>query len=305
MYNSNGDTMRKLISLLFICLIGYLGYTYRTEITEYILKKLVNDSMIVTYEDNLYAKSNTEEYQSTDNFYPQKKEDIINIFFTALNGGWENVTFFCTKSYENCLDDVSLLVNNSTDFTKVNNYVHPYNSYKRLILNYNTFGKITITIEKLYSKEEISLIDNKVDEIMRDIITNDMDMKSKIKTVHDYIINHTTYDEKSAEKVKNHEKVIDFISHKANGALIDGKAICGGYSDAMAIFLDKLKIKNYKLFSDMHVWNYVFFDDDWYHLDLTWDDPVTDTGENILLHSFFLITDEELKKLDAKEHNYY
>ena len=297
--------MRKLFSLILIFLILYLGLNYRIEITEYILKNFVNEKFIVSYENNIYAKGNTEKYQATDNFYPQNKEDILDLFFTALNGGWDNITFFCTKNYENCIDDVESLADNSTELSKINNYVHPYNSYKRLILDYNTLGKITITIEKLYSDKDIEVINNKMDEIIASNITNNMTTKEKIKALHDYIINNTRYDEESAEKVKNNIKLTDVSTYKANGPLLNGKAICGGYSDTMAVFLSKLNIQNYKLFSDVHVWNYVLLDNKWYHLDLTWDDPVTDTKKDVLLHTFFLITEKELKELDTNEHDYY
>lgn len=283
----------------------YFGINYRIEITEFILKEFVNEKFIVSYENNIYAKGNTEEYQVTDNFYPKNKDDILNIFFTALNGGWENITFFCTNEYKECFDDVKDLANNSNELSKINNYVHPYNSYRRIVLDYNMLGKISISIEKLYNNYDIKLINEKVDSIIDSYLTSNMSTKDKIKVIHDYIINNTKYDEVSAEKVKKNMKLDSMDTYKANGPLINGKAICGGYSDAMAIFLSKLGLENYKLFSDIHVWNYVLINNNWYHLDLTWDDPVTNIGKDILLHTFFLISDKELKDLNTNEHNYY
>ena len=69
-----------------------------------------------------------------------------------------------------------------------------------------------------------------------------MDTKEKIKAIHDYIINTTVYDKKSADKILKGETVLNNV-HKANGPLFDGMAICGGYSDAMALFLEKLNIE--------------------------------------------------------------
>ena len=34
-------------------------------------------------------------------------------------------------------------------------------------------------------------------------------------------------------------------------------------------------IKNYKIASSNHVWNYVYIENNWYHLDLTWDEKNT------------------------------
>ncbi|MEG0826172.1 MAG: hypothetical protein RR404_01745 [Bacilli bacterium] len=295
--------MKKLLSILFLCSIAYLAFTYQTNITEYILKNFINDKLIVVYDNNAYTKSVISDYKTVTNFYPNNKDDIINIFYTALNGGWDNVIFFCTSKYENCLNDVIYLSNQSNEFNKVNNYVHPYNSYQRLLLNYNNLGKVQINIEKLYSNDEIKQLNSTVDEIIKNNINEVMSQRDKIKVIHDYIINNTSYDKVSAEKVENNSTV-DFKSHKANGSLIDNKAICGGYSDAMALFLNKFNIENYKISSEKHIWNYVKLDNTWLHLDLTWDDPVVSPPKDVLLYNFFLIDDEKLKELDTNQHDY-
>ena len=72
----------------------------------------------------------------------------------------------------------------------------------------------------------------------------------------------------------------------------------------MQLFLEKLGVKNYKVSSDEHVWNAVFINNRWLHLDLTWDDPVTSTGENILDHKFFLIDTLTLLNLEKTEHQF-
>ena len=72
----------------------------------------------------------------------------------------------------------------------------------------------------------------------------------------------------------------------------------------MAIFLNYYNIPNYKVVSENHVWNAVYINNAWYHLDLTWDDPILSNGENVLEHSYFLITTEKLKSLDTTQHNF-
>ena len=61
-------------------------------------------------------------------------------------------------------------------------------------------------------------------------------------------------------------------------------------------------IKSYKISSDQHVWNAVYLDGKWVHLDLTWDDPVVSSGENLLEHNFFLIDTSTLLALEQTEH---
>ena len=72
----------------------------------------------------------------------------------------------------------------------------------------------------------------------------------------------------------------------------------------MQLFLEKLGIKNYKVSSAEHVWNAVLVNNQWLHLDLTWDDPVTSTKENILDHKFFLIPTTTLLTLEQTEHQF-
>ncbi|MBR6253443.1 MAG: hypothetical protein IKR04_06385, partial [Clostridia bacterium] len=72
----------------------------------------------------------------------------------------------------------------------------------------------------------------------------------------------------------------------------------------MAIFLDYFDIPNYKVSSENHVWNAVMLDGKWYHLDLTWDDPIISTGEQIVDDTYFLITTEELKKQTDNQHHF-
>ena len=70
----------------------------------------------------------------------------------------------------------------------------------------------------------------------------------------------------------------------------------------MAIFLNKYNIPNFKVVSENHIWNAVYLDGKWYHLDLTWDDPVLTDGSDTLEYTFFLITTPELEELETNQH---
>ena len=98
--------------------------------------------------------------------------------------------------------------------------------------------------------------------------------------------------------------MIKYSSNTAYGVLFEGYGICSGYADAMALFLNYYHIPNYKVVSENHVWNAVYLDGNWYHLDLTWDDPVTENNTNIRLDNFLLITTEQLEQLNTGYHVY-
>jgi len=68
----------------------------------------------------------------------------------------------------------------------------------------------------------------------------------------------------------------------------------------MAIFLDKLNIANYKISSEDHVWNLVYINDKWLHLDLTWND----TDDSYYQTLYFLIDNSELFKYDKDNYHF-
>ncbi len=86
---------------------------------------------------------------------------------------------------------------------------------------------------------------------------------------------------------------------------MQGYSLCGGYTDAMELFLEDLNIESYRISNDKHVWNAVFLDNTWYHLDLTWDDPITSNNQDILEYTYFLVGNDDLEQADNNnQHNF-
>ncbi len=262
--------------------------------------------------DKKYANMNENEYYIEDNFayvdnYQdtgiKNKKELIDYIYYVLNSGIEKSERYVDKIYVNYLDDINTLTKDNGKIFKeevsiLNNFVHPYNSSNNIKIFYGgeyTFG---ITIKKAYTDNEIKEINKIVDKVINEKTNNSMPIREKIKVIHDYIIDNTEYD-----KLKN-DNINDttYKSQTAYGALIEGFATCNGYSDAMAIFLNKLNVINYKISNDEHIWNLVYLDGKWYHLDLTWDDPISDT--NVNRDTYFLITTSKLEELNDGTHEF-
>ena len=291
--------MRDLLKLLPLVILFILVFIYREPITEYIVEKIIFSKEIYIEEPNQYALDYDFEYiKTTDDFIADNRQEILNIIYTSLNNGYDNFYFYC--HYEECQEDVSDITEPENLIT-ISNYIHPYNAYRRVYVSTNSFDKVEIRIEKSYTNDNINSINQKLDQIIKEIITDDMSDKEKITVFHNYIIDNTVYDSNYLETNLND---IDNPSHKALGPLFFGKALCGGYADVMAIFLDRLNIPNYRISSSDHIWNFVYLDNNWYHLDSTWDDPVTDSGVNMRLDTFLLITTEQLENLNTNYHIY-
>ncbi|NLM63098.1 MAG: hypothetical protein GX190_02115 [Mollicutes bacterium] len=289
--------MKKFIQVVVLLLILILTIKYQKEISNYIIFNFIYKREIVIEDSNQYKLDFNFQYlKETDNFIPRNKKELINIIYTILNNGWSNFTFYCDPKYTTCIEDIEELSQDSSFLSILNNFIHPFNTYSTLYTNYSTFGRITIEVDKTYSRSEIELLEKKVDEIYNAVVKDNMSTVEKIKAIHDYIINTTSYDSDRSDAIisKNYDYIPLYQSHKAVGPLLQNKAICGGYSDAMALFLIKMDIPNYKISNQDHIWNYVNLDDQWYHLDLTWDDPTLENGEELLIHDYFLLTTEEL-----------
>ncbi|HIT21713.1 MAG TPA: hypothetical protein IAB56_01905 [Candidatus Scybalousia intestinigallinarum] len=293
--------MKKIITLVLLLTIFLGCIFYNQEIVGFIVDNFLTTRKTNTVLiNNKYASNRNYQFvQITDDFTPHSKQDIINIYYTVINSGMTDFVFYCPEDYKECINDVNYISNNQSLLSNINNFVQVYNSFSHIETEFDSLGKVEMTIHHTYTDEQITEIDAVVDELMASLLTPEITTEEKIKAIHDYIINNTKYD-----KDRSDNKIKKYHSDIAYGALIEHYAICGGYADSMKIFLDRLGIENFKIASENHIWNFVKVNGTWYHLDLTWDDPVTDTGEDILEYDYFLITTDELLAKENDQHIY-
>lgn len=82
--------------------------------------------------------------------------------------------------------------------------------------------------------------------------------------------------------------------HSAYGALVEGDAVCDGYSKAYQYLLYKMGIVSHIATGTgnggAHAWNLVKLDGKWYYTDVTWDDA----EEKGIFYAYFNMNDEQL-----------
>ena len=252
---------------------------------------------IVLKENEYYLDRDFEFVQNYDDEVHNYTE-LLNYIYHVVNTGSKEGTGYCVREYKNCAKDLEEIGNNKELLSTINNFVHPYNSFSSIIFTYNTKGDFDIKVNKIYSKENIVKINEVVDRVIKENITDSMTTSQKLKIIHDYIIDNTKYDTLKSKNIND----MTYKSNTAIGVLLEGYGICSGYSDAMSIFLDKLGIDNYKISNDTHIWNLVKVNNKWLHIDLTWDDPVYE--QNLNRDTYFLITTAELEKLNDDTHSF-
>lgn len=286
--------MKKIKNILYtilLMLIVYFVYINLDDITKDLKALIVSKNDLVIKEPNSYKVDYTfENFNYKVSYVPYNKEELIDIYFNVLNNGYNEFTFYCPKEYKSCTKDVESIGNDSKLMSNINNYVHPYNSFKTIKTKVSSNNEITLEIQKKYSEEKINKINELVNNVISELDLNNIDDLIKIERIHNYILNHTVYDKNTN----------NFDINSAYGSLIEGHSVCSGYADAFSIFMNIYKIPNIRVSSENHLWNLVYINGKWLHIDLTWDDSENNKYDN----NYFLITKEKLFNLDTKEHNF-
>ena len=131
-------------------------------------------------------------------------------------------------------------------------------------------GDPIITFRPNYTKtvEEIPEIQARIDQYAKDILKT-ADRSSTfgaVRSIYDYVITHTQYNVTASE-----------LSNLCS-VVINGEAVCDGYSKAIMYFcnlygIDCIVVPGYiRSTGTSHLWNAVKIDGMWYFLDATWGD---------------------------------
>lgn len=159
-------------------------------------------------------------------------------------------------------------------------------------------GKITLTFDSSAPEDGADLESMRRETldaaniIVRQAKDLDTDF-DKILFVHDYLINHTTYDDSEEEYL---------YRNSAYACLVMGKCVCSGYAGAFDIIMKRLGINCLYIYGtadngndyDTHAWNLVESEGEWYMIDVTWDDCDMEIAPgNEAKYEYFCITTEE------------
>ena len=138
------------------------------------------------------------------------------------------------------------------------------------------------------------VFENGLNEIVAQVDSGWSQME-KVLFVHNWIVVNCEYDR-------------SYTYADAYSVLTLRKGVCQGYSLLFGAIMAKLGIGvNYAVSVEKtHMWNAVCVDGKWYHLDLTWDDPVYISGASNpgvdrlgrVSYDYFLLTDEQITDQD-------
>ena len=113
--------------------------------------------------------------------------------------------------------------------------------------------------------------DAKVDEVIRSLELDDKSDYEKLVAIHGWLCDNVEYDSDGGSNIRR----------TAYDALVNGKAVCQGYSNALYRLLLEAGVDNRIIFGDgvedngvtmSHTWNIVDLYGKYYYVDATWDD---------------------------------
>ena len=137
------------------------------------------------------------------------------------------------------------------------------------------------------SEEDLFTLETAM-EIIDEIITDDMTDYEKEKAVYDWLVGYVSYDEDAFNPLG--EDVYKY-NHTPYGVLKYHSAICVGNATTFKLFMDMLGIDCMIIHSTEegeHAWNLVCLEDEWYHVDVTFD---SGTGTDTPGYEYFNVPD--------------
>lgn len=250
-----------------------------------------------------------------NNYYYSQLDTYGRKIYDRLEANTENMKDgFYTVEFKNEFDD---LLHTETGSEVLDNaYKHGVCAYflENPDLFYLNINKLCITTKKtiipLFTTYDVSIgagegsylqqgyidkvqINNTKDALdgIKNVIVDackDKTEYEKVKIVHDYLVETIEYSEETGNN-----------NYNIYGALVDKKAVCEGYSRAFKYILDDLDISSVLVYGEAintngeresHTWNYVYLKDNWYAIDVTWDDPILRRGTmtDEIKYSYFL-----------------
>ncbi|MEK4230418.1 transglutaminase domain-containing protein [Solibacillus sp. FSL H8-0538] len=173
------------------------------------------------------------------------------------------------------------------EFRKTKSYV--YENISKWEASYRHVGNtatIHFTITYLTSKEQEDYVSAQAKKLLPTIVSASASDFEKVKAVHDYIIVNSSYSSNTLNS--------QYITYTL---LTENEGVCQAYALLMYKMLEELnvEVKYVKGHAggERHAWVLAKVEGAWYHVDVTWDDPVPNR-ENEVRYKYFLLSDSQM-----------
>lgn len=133
-------------------------------------------------------------------------------------------------------------------------------------------------------------VEDAIDAFQERCITSDMSDFEKEIMIIKWLVANCSY-----------EKGDGWENATAYSCIVNGKAQCSGYADAFLQTAKACGLKVRYVHNKYHAWNLVKLDGDWYHVDVTWEDPVGSNGYGFskLRNKYINLEDSSIRNVSS------
>ena len=222
----------------------------------------------------------------------------------------ENSLYYNNLSRKNqyLYDVIKNAINNFDSFTEEIPYKYSSDEFNDVVkfiicdnpmLFYVNYDSSVMYTNDAYTKVELKYAVDKEDAvIMRKALENELDkIVSQVKrdsdfetelAIHDYLVQNCAYLSDDASE--------NYLNNTAYGAIINRKSYCDGYALAFKELMNRCGLFSSTVCGNAkglnHMWNLVFVDDNFYYVDVTWDDADSD----MIFHGYLNVNEAEISK---------
>ncbi|OPZ94902.1 MAG: Xyloglucanase Xgh74A precursor [Firmicutes bacterium ADurb.Bin419] len=225
-----------------------------------------------------------EELKLTFSFLYDNTHQFIGVarsfdeFETSLLNGFDNRLQNIDVIYKGTIDDGDINKSLNSILSNDTYLLANIREYNYQIEKSNGFTIISFDIDYKMTKEQEYNLGRSIDFIVSKLTSSDMSDHEKEKLIHDYILSNIEYTD-------------DVMYSNAYSALFFGKTNCEGYAMLTHKMLKAAGIENIIVTNEDHAWNIVKINNNWYHLDTTWNDgPRRYLG----FYKYYNLTDNEI-----------
>lgn len=294
-------TILLIIAIIVIVILGYLIYiVYNDNEIVYDKTQYVEFDMLNSNDESNTENVNNIDENSYNRHYYSQLDEYGKILYDGVYANIDNLKSgnydveFGTK-FDKLLheEEGSVILENAfqaslnallydnpeifyIDITKMYLYTEKtdYENYEEYNVSIGPYSYTSrYYVDGIYSKDMINFSINKLEKKVEEIkLKLGEDKIENIKIIHDYLIDNVEYEQTASE-----DNIYDIY-----GTLLNNSAVSEGYVKAFKYLMDRIDIPCLFVYGNsenngevlQHAWNYVLIDDEWYAVDVAWDDPI-------------------------------
>ena len=232
-------------------------------------------------------------YSQLDN--GEKK--IYDKIYSAINEHKDYVRIYRDISNQDLFDIVSFVLADN-----------PQLFWSNGACTVDSTGKLTF--DYIYTEDEVEYYKALIEQNTRGIISkarNISDEYERALLLFNFIAENTTYDGTAAENLSDYPEASTIA-----GALVNKKAVCGGYSKAYQYLLSECYLNAETVYgnaktpdgSQSHAWTLQYLDGNYYYTDATWGDSYESKAtQGYTSHIYFCMTEKDMSKTHTLDSN--